>query len=245
MLKPTRNLWISLATLVLSGAMACALILARNPPAVAGMPLPMPKRAPLDHRFDFQSAWQAAQIPVAQRFDPPLGSNHAGWIYNAQKFWDMNDSRGGHHMGDDLNGIGGMNTDLGDPIFSIADGLVVYAGEPSLGWGKVVVVAHRVADGRRLESMYAHLSEIFTRPGALVARGERVGTVGTANGNYPAHLHFEVRTGGGMEIGPGYSMNPLNRLDPAKLVDSLRNAAAHDLSPSPLAKLLQSARPPR
>jgi murein DD-endopeptidase MepM/ murein hydrolase activator NlpD len=148
-------------------------------------------------------------------------------------------------MGDDLNGIGGMNTDLGDPVFSIADGLVVYAGEPSPGWGNVVVVAHRVADGRRLESMYAHLSEIFMRPGALVARGERVGTVGTANGNYPAHLHFEVRTGGGIEIGPGYSMNPLNRLDPAKLVYSLRNAAAHDLSPSPLAKLLQSARPPR
>lgn len=245
MLKPTRNLWIFLAILVLISAAAGAWILTRNPPTVAGMPLPMPQGAPLDHRFDFRPAWKTAEIPVAQRFDPPLGSNHSGWIYNAQKFWDMNDSRGGHHMGDDLNGIGGMNTDLGDPVFSIADGLVVYAGEPSPSWGNVVVVAHRVPDGRSIESMYAHLSEILTRPGALVARGERVGTVGTANGNYPAHLHFEVRTGDGMEIGPGYSMNPLNRLDPAKLVDSLRNAAAHDLSPSPLAKLLQSARSPR
>jgi murein DD-endopeptidase MepM/ murein hydrolase activator NlpD len=167
-----------------------------------------------------------------------MGSNHGGLVYNAQRFWEMNVKRGGHHTGDDLNGIGGMNTDLGDPVFCTADGRVIYAGEPSPGWGKLVVIAHRAADGRPLHSMYAHLQGIYVARGALVPRGGRVGTVGTANGYYPAHLHFEMRTSDGVDIGAGYAMFPLNRLDPAATIASLRNARADELSPAPLARML-------
>jgi len=204
----------------------------------ADSPLPMPSHGEPDHRFHFLSAWQTAQIPRALRFDPPLGSDHAGLVYNAQKFWEMNDHRGGHHTGDDLNGIGGMNTDLGDPVFCTADGLVIFAGESSPGWGKIVVVAHQALDGRTLHSMYAHLSRIDVSPGALVPRGGKVGTVGTANGYYPAHLHFEMRASDGVDIGAGYAANPLNRLDPTATVAALRNAGADELSPSPLARAL-------
>lgn len=205
----------------------------------ADSPLPMPEKGEPDHRFHFLSAWQTAQIPVAWRFDPPLGSEHGGLVYNAQKFWEMNDKRGGHHTGDDLNGIGGMNTDLGDPVFCTADGLVLFAGESSPGWGKVVVIAHKTPDGRTLHSMYAHLHRIDVSPGTLVPRGGKVGAVGTANGYYPAHLHFEMRAGDGVDIGAGYAMAPLNRLDPMATVSSLRNAGADDLSPSPLGRVLR------
>lgn len=204
----------------------------------ADSPLGVPEKGEIDHRFDFPSAFLTAQIPHATRFDPPMGSDHAGLIYNAQKFWEMNDKRGGHHTGDDLNGIGGMNTDLGDPVFCTADGLVLYTGEPSPGWGKIVVVAHKAADGRTLHSMYAHLHRIAVAKGDLVARGGKVGTVGTANGYYPAHLHFEMRNSDGVDIGAGYAMNPLNRLEPMGTVAALRNAAADDLSASPLASAL-------
>ncbi len=204
----------------------------------ADSPLAMPTHGEPDHRFHFLSAWQTAQIPRALRFDPPMGSDHAGLVYNAQKFWEMNERRGGHHTGDDLNGIGGMNTDLGDPVFCTADGLVVYAGEPSPGWGELVVIAHTAADGRPLHSMYAHLHRIDVAPGALVPRGGKVGTVGTANGYYPAHLHFEMRTSDGVDIGAGYAMFPLNRLDPAATIASLRNAGDDELSPAPLARML-------
>ncbi len=213
-----------------------------NSPAMlqdAGGPLAMPENGEVDHRFHFLPAWQAVQIPVATRFDPPLGTEHGGLIYNAQKFWEMNEKRGGHHTGDDLNGIGGMNTDLGDPIFCTADGLVIYGAEPSPGWGKIVVVAHKDADGRPLHSMYAHLDRIDVKVGELVERGRKVGTVGTANGYYPAHLHFEMRTSDGVDIGAGYAMFPLNRLDPASTIASLRNAVEEDLSPSPLAGVLR------
>ena len=204
----------------------------------ADHPLSMPAQGEVDHRFDFLSAWQAVQIPCALRFDPPMGTEHGGLVYNAQKFWEMNEKRGGHHTGDDLNGIGGMNTDLGDPVFSIADGLVLYAGNPSPGWGNVLVIAHSAPDGRTFHSMYAHLERIEVTRGALVARGGRLGTVGTANGYYLAHLHFEIRASDGVDIGGGYASTPLNRLDPTATILSLRHAAAERLSPSPLARAL-------
>jgi hypothetical protein len=197
-------------------------------------PLEMPSRGEPDFRFHTLSAWQAAAVPSAMRFDLPLGSEHGALVYNAQKFWEMNVKRGGRHTGDDLNGIGGMNTDLGDPVFSVADGLVLYAAEPSPGWGKLILVAHRAPDGRSLHSMYAHLDRIDVKPGDLVARGSRIGTVGTANGYYPAHLHFEMRESHGVDIGGGYSLYPLNRLDPEKTIASLRVMAAEKLTPSPL-----------
>jgi len=212
------------------------LVLPRLPvaPIDADTPLSMPENGDPDHRFDFLSAWESVRIPLAVRFDPPMGTEHGGLVYNAQKFWEMNEKRGGHHTGDDLNGIGGMNTDLGDPVYSTADGLVLYAGEPSPGWGKTVIVAHRTLEGKVLHSMYAHLHRIDISPGNLVARGEKVGTVGTANGHYPAHLHFEIRDSDGVDIGPGYAAVPLDRLDPAATISALRNAADDDLSPSPL-----------
>ena len=210
----------------------------------ADAPLSMPAGGEPDHRFHFLSAWQNARIPKARRFDPPMGSEHGGLVYNAQKYWEMNEKRGGHHTGDDLNGIGGMNTDLGDAVYSTADGLVLYAGEPSPGWGKLIVIAHKAPDGKTLHSMYAHLNRIDVNPGALVARGGKIGTVGTANGYYPAHLHFEMRASDGVDIGAGYAMYPLNRLDPMGTVNSLRNAAPEDLSASPMTRALLAVTAP-
>ena len=243
MCKCGLKLWGVLTLVVLAGGALAVWLRGQAPGAMRGwqaadVPLAMPPQGAVDHRFDFLAAWQTAGIPRALRFDPPLGSEHGALVYNAQPFWEMNDKRGGHHTGDDLNGIGGMDSDLGDPVFATADGLVLFAGESSRGWGKVVVIAHRTADSRPLQSMYAHLHRIDVTPGSLVARGGRVGTVGTANGLYPAHLHFEMRASDAVDIGAGYAMNPLNRLDPGATVASLRNAPADDLAPSPLARAL-------
>ncbi|OYV04149.1 MAG: hypothetical protein CFE26_18445 [Verrucomicrobiales bacterium VVV1] len=199
----------------------------------------MPASGSPDPRFHFLSPWQLAASPIATRFDAPMGSEGSALVYNAQKFWDMNEARGGHHTGDDLNGIGGMNTDLGEPVFGIADGLVVYADEPSPGWGNIVIISHRTIKGEVLQSMYAHLHEIKVKPGELVARGQKIATVGTANGYYPAHLHFEMRDSDSIDVGAGYAANPFNHLDPMKTVAALRNAPADALSPSPLTVALK------
>ncbi len=202
-------------------------------------PLLMPEDGGVDHRFEFPSAWQMAEVPVALRFDSPMGH----LTYNAQGFWEMNEKRGGHHAGDDLNGIGGMNTDLGDPIYAIADGLVIYTGEPSSGWGKILVVAHRTVDGRMLHSFYAHLDRMDVPLGALVSRGQRIGTNGTANDNYPAHLHFELRESEHVDIRGGYHANKLNLLDPEVVLAELRGAESNDHSPSALAVVIDQWKP--
>lgn len=202
-------------------------------------PLLMPEDGEVDHRFEFPSAWQMAEIPVATRFDSPMGH----LTYNAQAFWEMNEKRGGHHAGDDLNGIGGMNTDLGDPIYAIADGLVLYAGEPSPGWGKTLVIGHRTVDGRILHSMYAHLDRIEVSLGSLVARGQLIGTNGTANDHYPAHLHFELRESDHVDIRGGYHSEKLNLLDPMATLKELRGASLNDHSPAVLTLAMEQWKP--
>lgn len=210
----------------------------------AAPPLLLPEDGIPRYRLNLFSAWETGEIPPATRFDQPMGSAHAALTYNAQKFWEMNQARKGHHTGDDLNGIGGMNTDLGDPVYAAADGLVVFAGEPSPGWGNTLIVAHRDTTGRLLETMYAHLDRIDVVVNALVFRGQKIGTVGTANGYYPAHLHFEIRHGDGVDIGGGYGMLPLNRLDPERTIKELAGAESDDLSPSPLAAALKPTAEP-
>lgn len=210
---------------------------------MADAPLFMPKEGEPQYRLHQLSAWDRASLPRAARFDHPMGTTHAALTYNAQKFWEMNESRGGHHTGDDVNGIGGMNTDLGDPIYSVGDGRVLYAGEPSSGWGKIVVVGHKMADGRMLHSMYAHLDKILVAVNTIVTRGQMIGHCGTGNNHYPAHLHFEMRESDGVDIGAGYTMVPMNRLDPSGTVERYRGASAEDISPSMLATALERAAP--
>jgi murein DD-endopeptidase MepM/ murein hydrolase activator NlpD len=238
-----------IATLVVgAGIVVFVLNRATRPPTAAkigfqdsAQPLGMPENGEIDHRFQAVGAWTMARIPKSPRWDVPMGSEHGALTYNAQKFFEPNPERGGPHHGDDLNGIGGMNTDRGDPIFAAADGLVLYAGEPSPGWGNTVILAHRTEKEGVLHTMYAHLDRIVVAVGSLVARGSRIGTNGTANDNYPAHLHLEVRSSDHIDIGGGYGEDPLNRIDPMATILRLRGAAADDLSPSPLPHALRTA----
>jgi murein DD-endopeptidase MepM/ murein hydrolase activator NlpD len=210
-----------------------------NPSSAQGVnrPLAMPAEGEPDFRFHQFSPWQRLAQPMVDRIDEPMGSENGALVYNAQPFWAMNETRGGHHTGDDLNGIGGMNTDLGDPVFAAADGLVVYSGIPSPGWGRVLVLSHRLPDGKAFQTMYAHLQRIDVPLGSLVGRGQTIGAVGGAEGIYPAHLHYEIRTGDGVDIGAGYAAHPLNRVDPQGFRKPL-TAAPDDLRPA-VSTLLQ------
>ncbi len=207
-------------------------------------PFDMPAEGHPDMRFHLLSPWEANQIPLATTFDTPMGGENGALVYNAQRFWEDNQRRGGHHTGDDLNGIGGMNTDLGDPVFAASDGLVVYTGEPSPGWGKIVILAHQLDSGETVQSMYAHLDSIDVTYGDLIPRSSKIGTVGTANGYYPAHLHLEIRKSDGVDIGSGYTSFPMNRISPSAFVDSLHNPGPTGISPSLLTYALASPRQP-
>ena len=108
-----------------------------------------------------------------------------------------------NHLGDDLNGIGGWNSDLGDPIYAVADGLVIYAGWPSGGWGNVVILLHERPDGTLIQTLYSHLDRIHVPVGRQLRRGDVLGTMGNADERYLAHLHFEIRRYPALDVGAG------------------------------------------
>ncbi|TDU81142.1 peptidase M23-like protein [Prosthecobacter fusiformis] len=221
--------WITLILLSLGGWVAWEEIGVRE-----WMQQWQPKTAkPLDPAFLRLNAWEIASLPLALRFDHPMGSEHAALTYNAQPF------RITRHLGDDLNGIGGGNSDLGDTVYAAGAGHVVYAGIPGPGWGKMIILAHRVPDledlakERIYQTVYAHLDEITVKPDTQVQRGMKIGTVGTGGGLYLAHLHFEVREGPYINPGQGYADSPLNRVSPEKFISQRRGAPAEQMNPAP------------
>lgn len=142
---------------------------------------------------------------------PPVGPPDAADYYVAQGFGEN------AHLGEDWNGRGGGNTDKGDPVFAMADGVVTQADEGGPGWGPVVRVRHRLASlegPREYESLYAHLGRIDVAVGETVRRGAPLGTIGDAHGLYVAHLHLEVRDIVGLPIGPGYGHDRTGYVDP-------------------------------
>lgn len=188
---------------------------------------------PFDPAFVRLTALEIARLPLAVRFDYPMGSEHGALTYNAQRF------RLNRHLGDDLNGIGGLNSDLGDAVYAAGFGRVVYAGIPGPGWGRMIILAHRVPDAtdasqvRLIQTVYAHLEQILVKPDQLIQRGEMIGTVGTADGQYLAHLHFEIREGPYVNPGVGYASSPLNRLSPEAFLSEYRGAEQTLLNPAP------------
>lgn len=135
-------------------------------------------------------AANTASVRLAEGFGLPVG------IENGKKYYKARGMRPNGHLGEDWNGIGGGNTDLGDPVHAVGNGLVVYARDFRAGWGNVVIVRHAYREGvgiKYVDSLYGHLHKIFVREGQRVDRGDKVGTIGTAHGQYSAHLHFEMR----------------------------------------------------
>ncbi len=156
----------------------------------------------------YDSIFVARPEFVADQFDFPVGKPNAKGYYNAQGFKENN------HLGDDWNGTGGGNTDLGDPIYSIANGYVAQAANEGGGWGNVIRIIHKMPDGSYMESLYAHCDSMLIEKGRLIKRGEQIATIGNADGAYYAHLHLEIRTTVDMPLGGGYSTNTTGFVDP-------------------------------
>jgi Peptidase family M23 len=208
-------LWICTIFLLSAGA---TLVLRLGPE------LTRPRRVNL--AFQLPTPLELAALPTAARFDFPLGSEHGAMAYNAQRFTES------HHLGDDLNGIGGEDSDLGDPIYAVADGRVLLARDGGPGWGNAVIILHAYwQDNQRnyVQSYYGHVQEMLVRPGETVRRGQEIATVGTGNGRYLAHLHFEMREFITPFLGPGYRVDTRGWIDPTAFIQRHRGAPDDDV----------------
>lgn len=186
-----------------------------------------------DPAFALLSPTELVLAPTVTRFDFPVGSEHGALTYNAQPF------QANRHLGEDFNGIGGEDSDLGDPVFAVADGKVIYAGTPSSGWGNLVMLLHEREDGTILESVYGHLDSIRVPVGGQIRRGEVLGTIGSAEGRYLAHLHFEMRRAPALDPGAGYGDTAQGRIDGEKTLTEGRLRRDDQLAAPPAGEPLE------
>lgn len=90
-----------------------------------------------------------------------------------------------NHKGIDIAGYMGVD------IVAADSGTVLFSGNSS-SYGKYIVISH----GNGITTLYAHCSELLSKAGATVTKGQviaKVGSTGVSNG---PHLHFEVSVNG-------------------------------------------------
>ena len=90
-----------------------------------------------------------------------------------------------YHKGIDL--VGKDDT----AVYAIADGTVYTLFEKN-GFGKYV--RELLPDGRRI--YYGHLASFAVENGVRVARGDKLGTMGSTGRAFGAHTHLEIRPAG-------------------------------------------------
>jgi len=164
---------------------------------------------------------QMAFTKLADGFDLPVGKPDGRGYYKARGM------RAHGHLGEDWDGVRGGDTDLGDPVYAIGDGVVVFARDCHQGWGNVIIVRHAYRDGlgvRNVDSLYGHLQKILVHRGQAVRRGQQIAAIGNAHGLYDAHLHLEVRKN--IAIGMSrdkFAQDFSNYYDPSEFIASHRH----------------------
>jgi murein DD-endopeptidase MepM/ murein hydrolase activator NlpD len=91
------------------------------------------------------------------------------------------------HLGFDLASFAGT------PIVAANRGQVLFAEELGI-YGNCVIIDH----GMGVQSLYAHLSAIETKPGEMVEKGQRIGRSGMTGLAGGDHLHFTMLVNGQM-----------------------------------------------
>lgn len=91
------------------------------------------------------------------------------------------------HMGIDLS-----STNKSEPIYPIANGLVIYVGMDKYG-ANVVKIVHNV-NGTLIFSTYAHMRTVYLKKGQTVTTNTTLGLMGSTGWSTGPHLHLEMTT---------------------------------------------------
>ncbi|VEI13746.1 M23 family metallopeptidase [Trueperella bialowiezensis] len=119
-----------------------------------------------------------------------------------------------------------MAAPTGTPIYAMADGTVVHAGEGIDGRSNNVIVIEHEINGEKYMSWYVHMYDdgVFVKTGDVVKAGQHIGAVGSNGRSTGPHLHFEIHTGHELVLEDG-SID--NIIDP---MDKLNELGAIDVS---------------
>jgi murein DD-endopeptidase MepM/ murein hydrolase activator NlpD len=149
----------------------------------------------------------AARPPKQAAHPPPLTT--VPEQYSGSMRWPLDayivSSEYGERWGKIHKGMD-MAAHVGEPVYAIADGEVIYAGDGLKGYGNVVILRH----DRKTSSLYAHNSELKVKQGDQVTKGTLVALLGNTGHSTGPHVHFEIRDG-------DVAVNPRNVLPKSKL----------------------------
>jgi murein DD-endopeptidase MepM/ murein hydrolase activator NlpD len=156
--------------------------------------LPVPLEPDILYRPDGQPFFERVSDSCPERAEGAVGSGQFGWPSTYQ-FRSGGEFREGHAGID-------FGAPAGTPVYAADTGNVLFAGwTGATGYGNAVVIDH----GNGFYTLYAHLSQVSTRCGVAVDKGDRIAMSGNTGNSTGPHLHFEVR------VATGY-VNPLRVL---------------------------------
>lgn len=81
---------------------------------------------------------------------------------------------------------------LGNAIYAVDAGTVIYAGWNDYGYGNMIMLDH----GNGWQSLYAHLDSVLVGCAQNVGQGDLIGLMGSTGNSTGPHLHFELRYNG-------------------------------------------------
>lgn len=132
---------------------------------------------------------------------PTSGSACAGGAVGSGAFtWPADN----HYLSGNDYWSGHLGIDIaageGAAVYAADSGVVTMsAGGWNYGYGNVIQIDH----GNGYATLYAHLSVRNVSVCQSVSRGQLIGRAGNTGNSFGAHLHFEVRQGGGF-VNPWY-----------------------------------------
>lgn len=136
----------------------------------------------------------AASTSTKKTFAGTFSNNkNSGFIWPTQG--NISRCVSGAHVACDI-----ANSSL-PPVFAAQRGTISRISYEPRGYGNVIIIDH----GNGLSTLYAHLSEVYAKPGQQVIQGESIGRMGSTGYSTGPHLHFEVRLNGAKQ-------NPLSYL---------------------------------
>jgi murein DD-endopeptidase MepM/ murein hydrolase activator NlpD len=105
------------------------------------------------------------------------------------------DDQGGNHLAEDISISGGEDA-VDAPVYSVADGVVLFAKKNASSYKNVVLIRHEIEGEEPVCSFYAHVHELKVSAGDFVQRGQQIAQVidwadaltGGASRN--THLHY-------------------------------------------------------
>lgn len=135
---------------------------------------------------------------ILKQLQKENGLTNSNWIYPVKGYTTLsagfpNYSNGNYHGGLDFPAPSGTT------IMASNSGTVILAENKNNGYGNHVMIDH----GNGVISVYGHMSKICCNVGDYVARGQKIGEVGTTGRSTGNHCHLEIRIN-------GERVNPLN-----------------------------------